>query len=269
MVRRSLILLATVAIVASACSSSGATTAPATSAPTTAATVAPATSAPTTAPSTAPTAPPVAKKVTVIAPNPSALVWFNLCTAMGQGYMAAEGLDVTFQALDGSGAVLQAMAAGQAQFGIPGPGPVLAAWERGEKPVMFYDQYPQSLFGLVVPTDGSVKTVADLKGKVIGSGTVDGAEVGFAAGHPDRRRTQGRHRGGAQGRQGGLHLPAGRRRRTAFAAFGRSEIAAYAAGISDMTIIRARGLALTEITPAEVPGVLRQQLRGAPGHHRL
>ena len=139
--------------------------------------------------------------------------------------------------------------AGKAQFGIPGPGPVLAAWERGEKPVMFYAQYPQSLFGLVTPTDGPIKSVADLKGKVIGTGTVDGAEVGFAAGILSDAGLKG---GTEEELKGGkvdyTFLPVGDGG-TAFAAFGRGEVAAYSAGISDMTIIRARGLALTEITP--------------------
>ncbi len=235
MLRRNLAALVTAAVVLSACS--GAASPAASTGPTAAP---PASTAASAAPPASPTNPPISKKITVVVPNPSALVWYNLCTAMGEGYLAAEGIEVSFQALDGSGAVLQAMAAGQAQIGIPGPGPVLAAWERGEQPVMFYDQYPQSLFGLVVPTDGSVKTIADLKGKVIGTGTVDGAEVAFAKGIlTDAGLTE---------KTDYTFLPVGDGG-PATAAFQRKEIAAYSAGISDMSIIRARGLPLTEITP--------------------
>lgn len=241
MLRRYLAALVAAAIFVSACTGAATpapTTAPTAAAPTAAAATAAAPSA--AAPSVAVTNPPISKKITVVVPNPSGIVWFNLCTAMGEGFLAQEGIEVTFEALDGSGAVLQAMVAGKAQIGAPGPGPTLVAWENGETPVMFYDQYPRSLFGLVVPANSPIQAVADLKGKVIGTGTVDGAEVAYAR---------------------SILTDAGLKEKTdytflsvgdggpATAAFQRNEIAAYSAATSDMAIIQARGLALKEITP--------------------
>jgi NitT/TauT family transport system substrate-binding protein len=84
------------------------------------------------------------KDITVIRPNPSAINVFSLHSAIGEGYFADEGLNVTVQAVDGSSQVLQAMAAGQAQIGLSGPGPVLAARSRGEDVVFIYNHYPRA-----------------------------------------------------------------------------------------------------------------------------
>ena len=61
--------------------------------------------------------------VTFAVPNPSALTWLPYWVAVGEGYFAEEGLDLRLEAVDGSSSVLQAMSAGQAQIGAPGPGP--------------------------------------------------------------------------------------------------------------------------------------------------
>lgn len=181
-------------------------------------------------------------EITVLLPNPSALNVFNLCVAIGEGYLAEEGLAVTVEAVDGSGAVMQAMVAGQAQIGLPGPGPLLLARERGEDLRHFYNQFAQSLFGLVVPADSGFTSFEELRGQVIGVGTADGTEVGFARGIL-----------AAQGLEEGTDytfLPVGDGG-PATAAFERGDIVAYSAAIPDMAIMEARGLALEEITPDE------------------
>src|SRR5690606_8395743 len=119
-------------------------------------------------------------KVTFVQPSPSAINSFNVFVAIGEGYFAEEGLDVSVEAINGSGAVLQALSSGQAQFGRPGPGPVLAARSRGEDAVFIYNFAARSNFGITVPADSPVQTPEDLRGKVVGTGTADGAEVGFA-----------------------------------------------------------------------------------------
>jgi len=181
-----------------------------------------------------------ATKITVLLPNPSAINVFNLCAAIGEGFMKAEGIDVTVQAVDGSGAVLQAMVAGQAQIGLPGPGPVLNVRSKGEDVRMFYNSFAQSLFGLVAPAKSGIQSVTDLKGKVVGVGTAEGAEVSYARGilaeagmKEDRDYTMLAVGDGGQ----------------ATAAFQRGDIAVYSAAVSDMAILEARGLPLREITP--------------------
>lgn len=185
-------------------------------------------------------------KVTVVLPNPSAVIWYNLCSAIYQGYLGEQGIEATVEAVDGSGAVLQAMAAGQAEFGIPGPGPLLSARAAGEDFVAIYNGFAQALFGLVVPEDSRYQTPADLKGEdgptVIGVGTSEGSEVTFV--RPFLVEA---------GLEEGVDfefLPVGDGG-PATAAFERGEIEAYAAAVPDMAIMEARGLALREITPEE------------------
>lgn len=180
--------------------------------------------------------------ITVLLPNPSAVNVFNLCAAIGEGFLEEEGIDVTVEAVDGSGAVLQAMVAGQAEVGLPGPGPVLNAHARGENVRMFYNSFSQSLFGLVAPEDGDIRSVSDLQGQTIGVGTAEGAEVSYARAILADA--------GLEEDADYTFLPVGDGGQ-ATAAFERGDIVAYSAAISDMAIIEARGLPLREITPEE------------------
>jgi NitT/TauT family transport system substrate-binding protein len=182
------------------------------------------------------------KEITVVLPNPSALNVWPMWTAIGEGYMEEEGLKVNVQAVDGSSQVLQALAAGQGQIGLPGPAPVLAARARGEDVVFIYNLNPKSIFGIVVREEAPYQQPADLKGKVIGVGTADGAEVGFA-------RTVLSASGLTEGTDY-TFLPVGDGG-TAAAAFERGDIEAYAAATSDAAIMTTRGLKLREITPDE------------------
>lgn len=180
------------------------------------------------------------KEITVILPNPSALNVWPMHVAIGEGYMEKEGLKLNVQAVDGSSLVLQAMAAGQAQIGLPGPAPTLAARERGEDVVFIYNLNPKSIFGIVVREESAHQAPADLKGKVIGVGTADGAEVSFA-------RSILSDAGLKEG-DDYTFLPVGDGG-TAAAGFERGDIEAYAAATSDAAIMTTRGLKLREITP--------------------
>jgi NitT/TauT family transport system substrate-binding protein len=179
-------------------------------------------------------------KITVAIPNPSALNVHPMTTAIGEGYFAEEGLDVTIEAVNGSASVLQTLAAGQAQIGEPGPGPVLAARARGEDVVFLYNLYPKTGFGLVVREESDVQSVEDLKGKVIGVGTADGAEVGFTRGIMSSI--------GLEEGEDYEFLTVGDGG-TAAAAFLNEEVDAYAAAVVDTVIIESRGIDLREITP--------------------
>jgi len=181
------------------------------------------------------------KTITVLAPGPSAITTYNLFVADAEGYFREEGLEVKWEAVDGSSQVLQAVAAGKAEIGRPGPGPVLAARSRGLDVVWIYNLLPKSNFGLVVKKDASYKTPADLKGKVIGVGTADGSEVTFV--RPiltDAGMKEGKDYTFLPVGDGGM----------AAAAFLRGDIEAYAASItSDAAVIQRRGIPLRDITP--------------------
>ncbi|RAZ85121.1 ABC transporter substrate-binding protein [Cereibacter johrii] len=195
-------------------------------------------------------------------PNPSALTWLPYWVAVGEGYFAEEGFEPRLEAIDGSSAVLQAMSAGQAQIGAPGPGPTLGARARGVDVKFLYNLYPKSVFGLLVKEDSAYQTPADLKGQVIGVGTADGAEVSFTrAILTEAGMTEGADYSFLPVGDGG----------TAAVAFLRDEVAAYAGAVSDAAILAARGLTLREITPEAFLGffgngiaMLESQMQAMP-----
>ncbi len=184
-------------------------------------------------------------KIVVLAPGPSAVTTYNFFVAAGEGYFRDEGLDAVWEAVDGSSQVLQGVAAGKAQIGRPGPGPVLAARGRGLDVVFIYNLYPKSIFGLVTKAKSPYKLPGDLKGKVVGVGTADGAEVAFV-------RPMFTDAGLQEGKDF-TFLPVGDGGMAA-AAFERGDIEAYAASMSDAAIIARRGIPLRELTPDKYLG---------------
>ncbi|MEM9247549.1 MAG: ABC transporter substrate-binding protein [Pseudomonadota bacterium] len=182
------------------------------------------------------------RDITFVQPSPSAINSFPVFVAIGEGFFEEEGLNVTVEAINGSGAVLQALSAGQAHFGRPGPGPLIAARARGVDAVHIYNVAARSNFGIAVPVDSEVQSVEELRGKVVGTGTADGAEVGFArnvmtgAGMSDGTDYEFLTVG-----DGG----------PATAAFLNEEIDAYSASTADTAILNQRGMAVRDITPAE------------------
>jgi NitT/TauT family transport system substrate-binding protein len=182
------------------------------------------------------------KNVTYVQPNPSAINSFQVYVAIGEGYFKEEGLNVRVESVDGSAPVLQALAAGQAQVGRPGPAPVINARARGVDVVFIYNALPKSSFGITVKRDDPYNSPADLKGKVIGTGTRDGAEVGFArAILNDLGMTEGKDFTFIPVGDGG----------PATAGFLRGDIQAYVAATSDAAILNARGVPVRDITPSK------------------
>ena len=179
------------------------------------------------------------RDVTFVQPSPSAINSFPVFVAIGEGYFEEEGLSVTVEAINGSGAVLQALSAGQAEFGRPGPGPVLAARSRGVDAVMIYNVAARSNFGIVVREDSEYQSPEDLRGLVIGTGTADGAEVGFAKNVMS---------GSGMGEADYQLLTVGDGG-PATVAFNSDEMQAYAASTADAAILNQRGMAVRDITP--------------------
>ncbi len=173
------------------------------------------------------------QNVTFVQPSASAINSFPIYVAIGEGYFREEGLNVRVESINGSGPVLQALSSGQAQFGRPGPGPVLSARARGVDVVFIYNVSTRTNFGIVVREGSPYQKPADLKGLTIGTGTADGAEVGFARnvllaaglkeGADYKFLTVG---------DGG----------PATAGFQRNDIQAYAASTADTAILNNRGM---------------------------
>lgn len=182
------------------------------------------------------------RAVTFVQPNPSAISSYPVFVAIEEGFFADEGLDVTVVTVDGSGAAVQAVAAGQAEFARPGPGVVLNARARGEDMVFIYNFAARSNFGIVVPEDSEFQTPADLAGHVIGVATADGSEVGFA-----RNVLEG---SGLVEGEDFTFLSVGDGG-PATAAFSRGDISAYAASLADAAILTMRGIPVRDVTPVE------------------
>lgn len=159
---------------------------------------------------------------------------------MRKGYFEAEGLDVKFQIVEGSGQTLQALASGQGQIGSPGTAPSLMARTRGVDVVSFYNYFPKNLFGLMVREESPYRTPADLKNKVIGVGTADGAEVGFTRQMlSDAGLVENTDYTFITVGDGGY----------AVAGFSRNDIDAYASAVTDSAILRQKGISLRDIAP--------------------
>ena len=185
------------------------------------------------------------REITVVLPHPGAIGHFPMHVAIGEGYFAEEGLKVNVTAVDGSGQVVQAIAAGQGDIGVPGPGPLLSARAQGVDVVSFYNHFTKSQFGILVGQDSEYQSLTDLSGKIIGVGTADGAEVSFARSMLD-----------AAGMVEGTDytfLPVGDSGPAAVA-FLRGEIEAYAAATADAAILSMRGMDVRDITPPEFQG---------------
>lgn len=178
--------------------------------------------------------------ITVAVPNPSAILLLPIVAAQGEGYFEAEGVNVTIEALNGSGAVIQALASGQAHIGNPGAGPFLQAVTRGVDMQTIYRLNPLSSFSLVVPADSGLTAPQDLRGKTIGVGTADGSETAFV-------RSIMAEAGLVEGTDFDFLVVGDGGQATA--GFLREDIDAYAAATNDAAILNARGVALANITP--------------------
>jgi NitT/TauT family transport system substrate-binding protein len=180
------------------------------------------------------------KDVTFVIANPSAINIIPVAVALGEGYFEKEGLNVTVEALNGSGPVLQALTAGQGHIGNPAAGPFLGARNRGIDVTFIYRLNPNSSLSMVVKDESAAQSATDLKGKVVGIGTADGAEASFARSiFSDLGMEEGKDYTFLVVGDGGL----------ATAGFMRGDIDAYVAATSDAAILNSRGLSLRNITP--------------------
>ncbi|WP_404935060.1 ABC transporter substrate-binding protein [Nitratireductor sp. L15S-10] len=179
------------------------------------------------------------KQVTVVLPGSSAMAWYPMIVAQQRGFFKEEGLEVTIKSLDGSGAVLQAMEAGRAEFGAPGPGPVLNAVARGADVKFFYNLFSRGLFVLAGDRNDGIDSAEGLRGKQIGVSTADGAEVSFARSalasvgvQPDEYKFV------TIGQEG-----------MAVTAFDRDTIHAFAASFTGIAVLKDRGVDVVDLTP--------------------
>ena len=107
--------------------------------------------------------------------------WFFL--ADDRGYLKAEGLEVTMDQGNGSGAAVPLVANGTYDIGFGDVNALidLAAKKPEEAPVAIYVMYNQPPFTVAVKADGPLKSPRDFEGKTLGGAANDGALKLFPA----------------------------------------------------------------------------------------
>mgnify|MGYP000506345889 FL=1 len=175
-------------------------------------------------------------ELTLAHANPSCIIFFPGYVADTQGYFEEEGLSVTIEGLNGSGAVLQAMAAGQADMGSPGAAPTILAQASGQDVRYVANTAPGGLFQLVVPEESGITDASGLDGATIGIATADGNEKNIAAAIL-----------AAAGVTDFDTLVVGEGA-TALAGFQRGDIDAYAASLDTVAYIENGGVPLNNVT---------------------
>jgi NitT/TauT family transport system substrate-binding protein len=103
--------------------------------------------------------------------------------AQDRGYFKAEGLDVTFDQGNGSGAAVPQVANGAYDMGFGDINALieLAARKPDEAPIGVYQMYNRPPFTVAVKADSPIKTPADFVGRKLGGAANDGALKLFPA----------------------------------------------------------------------------------------
>jgi NitT/TauT family transport system substrate-binding protein len=113
-------------------------------------------------------APPM-KKFRVLLPFRDGITFFPLSTANQLGYLKEEGIDLDLQVVNGSSAVVQQLAAGNAQMAVILAPNTLLGFAEGVKYKAFYDFLTRNTFDVKVLPDAPISKLADLKGKNVGT----------------------------------------------------------------------------------------------------
>ena len=112
---------------------------------------------------------PPLKKFRVLLPFRDGITFFPLSTANQLGYMKEEGIDLDLQVVNGSSAVVQQLAAGNAQMGVILAPNTLLGFAEGVRYKAFYDFLTRNTFDVRVLPDAPINRLADLKGRNVGT----------------------------------------------------------------------------------------------------
>lgn len=113
--------------------------------------------------------PPPLKKFRVLLPFRVGITFFPISVAHQLGYLKDEGIDLDLQVANGSSAVVQQLAAGNAQIGVILAPNTLLGFSEGVKYKAFYDFLTKNTFDVKVTEGSPINRLADLKGKSIGT----------------------------------------------------------------------------------------------------
>jgi NitT/TauT family transport system substrate-binding protein len=182
--------------------------------------------------------------------------FYPFYAARDLGFWEEEGLKVEFQGAGGSGAAIQLLIAGHVDAGIPSMPATLNALAKGQKLKAFYQYSTGTIFFLKVPKESPIKTVADLKGKIIGISEPGGGEVPMikaalkgAGLNPDTDVRM---------------IPIGEGSPATFEAVKSGRVHAYSSNFADTLAVELAGVPLRDITPTEFDAFPAQMMLTTP-----
>ena len=178
-------------------------------------------------------------QVTALLSFPPGNAWLPMLVAENQGYFEDEGLDLTFEATDGSGFVTQQVIAGNADFGWAGASSDLIAYEKVPSLRALACNHEQNIFSINVLADSGIDSVEQLDGKRLGITEKGGGEEPMV---------------NAVIEENDLDLeivPLGEAAPGIIHALEGGQVDAFAGGITDVVTLEAGGMDFNDITPEE------------------
>src|SRR5919201_2884861 len=113
-------------------------------------------------PSGPPAAAPPLKKFRVLLPFKVGITFFPISVANELGYLKDEGIDLDLQVANGSSAVVQQVAAGNAEIGVILAPNTLLGFSEGVKYKAFYDFLTKNTFDVKVIKSSPIRRPSDL-----------------------------------------------------------------------------------------------------------
>jgi NitT/TauT family transport system substrate-binding protein len=110
------------------------------------------------------------QKITVLHSQPQITSAFAYSSSLPAylGYFKEEGLEVEVNPMPGAAAAMQLVVGGRADFAIGNPSGAMIAIQKGADVRFFYTSIRGDIFGVALPAESGMKSLADLKGKTIG-----------------------------------------------------------------------------------------------------
>lgn len=163
--------------------------------------------------------------------------------AKEKGYFEEEGLDVQLVSGKGGSYVVQQVGAGTVDIGVTAVSSLFTAWDKGIDIRAIYQINVTNLFDLIVTPESGIKSVEELKGKVVGVSDLGGGEVPIvkailthAGLQVDKDVTL---------RAIGAEAP------SVIAAFEKGTVDAYSGGAHDLISVYGRGFKSNSLIPEE------------------
>jgi len=110
------------------------------------------------------------QKITLLHSQPQITAAFAYSSSLPihLGYFKEEGLEVEVNPMAGAAAAMQLVVGGRADFAIGNPSGAMIAIQKGADVKFYYTSIRGDIFGVALPADSGLKTLADLKGRTIG-----------------------------------------------------------------------------------------------------